>query len=94
MAQGCRPRQSAHSIERAQQVASARDSLSESTLMNTWFGLRFAGLRHMVGAIGVLVLVPFAAHGASLEELVSSVVRIKTFINPEGRTVADFHSDL
>jgi S1-C subfamily serine protease len=34
-----------------------------------------------------LALGPLAAHAASIEDLVSSVVRIKTFINPEGQTV-------
>jgi S1-C subfamily serine protease len=48
------------------------------------------GLRHVTGAIAVLVALatgPLAARAASLEELVASVVRVKTFINPDGQTV-------
>jgi serine protease Do len=57
--------------------------------MKSSFGLSPA-LRHIVGTIIVLVALaigPLQARAASLEELVASVVRIKTFINPDGQTV-------
>jgi serine protease Do len=58
--------------------------------MRQAFGLRFFDLRHVIGATVALVALAIGtlpARAATLEELVSSVVRIKTFINPDGQTV-------
>ena len=58
--------------------------------MRQAFGLRFSDLRRVIGAIAALVALAIGAppaRTATLEELVSSVVRIKTFINPDGQTV-------
>jgi len=38
-------------------------------------------------ALGCVAFDALAARAASIEELVAAVVRIKTFINPEGHTV-------
>ena len=38
-------------------------------------------------SLAVAALAAAPAHAASLEELVSAVVRIKTYINPDGQTV-------
>ena len=60
--------------------------------MRQAFGLRFSDLRHVIGAIAALVALAsgtLPARTATLEELVSSVVRIKTFINPDGNSVSN-----
>ena len=58
--------------------------------MRQAFGLRFSDLSHLAGAMVALVALAIGtlpARSATLEELVSSIVRIKTFINPDGQTV-------
>jgi len=58
--------------------------------MQNAFDVGRSGLRHVTRAFAVLAalaLGPLGAHAASIEELVSSIVRIKTFINPDGQTV-------
>ena len=44
-------------------------------------------LNLLLGAVLALASAPAPAQTTSVEDLVSAVVRIKTFINPDGRTV-------
>src|ERR1044072_4594578 len=44
-------------------------------------------LRSLVWALAAIAVLVLPARAASLEELVSAVVRIKTYINPDGQTV-------
>ncbi len=46
----------------------------------------------LLGAALALASGPAPAQSPSVEELVSVVVRIKTFINPDGRTVQNLGS--
>jgi S1-C subfamily serine protease len=48
---------------------------------------RLAGLAKVLLTLAVVVASGSAPAQTSLEDLVSAVVRIKTFINPDGRTI-------
>ena len=58
---------------------------------NSRAGVPFLGWLTSLAIVGSAVLagVPAAAQAPSVDELVESVVRIKTFINPDGRTVGN-----
>ena len=49
--------------------------------------MRTVRLRSLVLALAAVAAFVLPARAASVEELVSAVVRIKTYINPEGQTV-------
>ena len=50
---------------------------------------RRSGLVLFAASLAVLATASFASAQSQLEELLASVVRIKTFINPDGRTVSN-----
>jgi S1-C subfamily serine protease len=55
--------------------------------------MRNACLRTILLALGMIAFAVTAAAAQSLEELLSAVVHIKTFINPDGRTVENLGRD-
>jgi len=55
--------------------------------------MRNACLRAVLLALGLTALAVTGATAQSLEELLSAVVRVKTFINPDGRTIENLGRD-
>ena len=54
--------------------------------------MRIACLRAVLLTLALILSVS-AARAQSLEELLSAAVRIKTFINPDGRTIENLGRD-